>query len=55
MTTQTLQCTRLHLAAVRVHLSICSAWPAAQRAFGITFTPNGVPNIAQPPAHRRPQ
>lgn len=56
MNTQTTpQCARLHLAAVRVHISICAAWPEARRAFGITFTPSGVPAIAQPPARRRPQ
>lgn len=42
---------RLHLSALKVHLSHCANAPHTGRTIGLTFTPSGVPGIASVPQH----
>ena len=36
---------KLSLAALKVHLFHCSAYPAVRRAFGVMFTASGIPQV----------
>lgn len=40
---------KLSIAALKVHLAHCSAYPSARRNFGVMFTASGVPTVGVPP------
>lgn len=40
---------KLSLAALKVHLHHCSAYPVIRRNFGVIFTANGLPEVGIPP------
>ncbi|MGL6245678.1 hypothetical protein [Pseudomonas sp.] len=43
---------KLTLAALKVHLAHCSAYPSIRRNFGVMFTASGIPEVGVPPVRR---